>query len=1493
MENNNYLSSGVNYIPLTVLDKSHSIFKNENGGNFDLGTPDGTTVGSNGRYCFGLGEPTQFHWEDNGVYDQAGIHYAEGDSGVFVNNNGDRGIQVWLYFGDNYNPDEAVSSSGSGSEGYEGEFDREGYTNPANGEIGYWQKYTYILPNSRATIPWIMDDEVGAQSTRMYFQYKNGRVDASTLEEWNGTGGLHNQAWDFNTLQSQSQSIYGYDDLYPLTYQNLNELENISSNQGYGGINIMCISVTGSLLLDSTPDNYSMDKDLLILDTDTDIYVDNNNPGDIFDGYNWGPVSSDYFEIKDLTFINGSRFQFGDSAQFSLSGECQSKHYFLVNGVEIEASNVTYDIVTDTTSFLVEFDGADWYPRNPGSEGGSMVIESFELWFSRVNSEVITGFVEGSLIGGSTVRGTTSDGETITTTTNEFGEYDFGVPVIGTITAFGGYNPMTNEIVLDPNNDEIVTSNDISTAKAPLQTHTSLGGNISPSSSVITKLMLEHNMDKNEAVDSYVEASKVLFDATNITSNDIKSYLKLGMAGIQNSTDDDQLLFAEMVRLNKAVVEGESGFVDGGTSNNASSKQKRNIANIYRKSMINVIASSAKEDLRGLSSDYINNVGGSDPNLGSIDTKITSSTKTDVLYLIQANAIESADAKLTSTEKNLATKADWKNVASTVVESIVDNPIDSVDNVVGKTYEEIQMYYNEKALQRKSASNNTYNLKRLGGTPSKNDFTSKLNDDSFKISIVDGKYSLSGAPMDSRGNSVSQNGKTIESVRYSDSEMSNKSSVIQKNGKKYIVKKEDNKLIEEEITEGVEIIKWGKGFARRFYILGQTSNLALHIHSQNELYVNSDFMMVGDGNQRWSGNEYTEWFSSAKFNSWFPSLLGISNPDNLYPSTFQPAYKFIQGQSVKVKDENDNIRNWNIVDALTGRSAFEPGSDREFAILEIISGYISHLNSSFNSEIAEIKNIIQGIINTQSGSRKDSDGDGIVDGADAFPNDATEWSDLDNDNIGDNADTDRDGDGFSNTEERIEGTNPLDGTSIPTDTDNDGIGNVADTDDDNDGWTDAQEVEEGSNPLDRDSVPEDNDKDGIGDKTDTDDDNDGVSDSEDAFSEDATESVDTDGDGTGDNADTDDDGDGWTDAEEAVEGTNPLDNKSVPTDSDNDGIGDKADTDDDNDGVSDSEDAFPNDPTETVDTDGDGTGDNADTDDDNDTYSDEDEIEAGTDPKDSESYPELSEVSPQGRQSAELTRNLKGFFTTNESGSYSGTGTTINEMSGLRNSTNATLKNGVSYVNDDTSVNVPYFVFDGVDDHFSWAHNPNIKLGIGNEGPGMTYSMWIKPNAKTAHIINNDAYGTSYYYGVNIGIYSDGRIFTNEMNQGHPQRKGKYNRDLTLFQTVDGKNPLTDAMANGDWVHVCITYTDFGGGRNKALYINGQLWNSIANGNGFASSYRRYVDYTTAHGGSVGIMGASVAYYSGGFESVKIFEGPLSARDVEDEFNARKGLFNL
>lgn len=70
----------------------------------------------------------------------------------------------------------------------------------------------------------------------------------------------------------------------------------------------------------------------------------------------------------------------------------------------------------------------------------------------------------------------------------------------------------------------------------------------------------------------------------------------------------------------------------------------------------------------------------------------------------------------------------------------------------------------------------------------------------------------------------------------------------------------------------------------------------------------------------------------------------------------------------------------------------------------------------------------------------------------------------------------------------------------------------------------------------------------------TDSDHDGVPDDQDAFPNDASESVDTDGDGIGNNADIDDDNDGISDADEVANGLNPLDASDAQADADGDGF---------------------------------------------------------------------------------------------------------------------------------------------------------------------------------------------------------------------------------------------------------------------------------------------------------------------------------------------------
>ena len=99
-----------------------------------------------------------------------------------------------------------------------------------------------------------------------------------------------------------------------------------------------------------------------------------------------------------------------------------------------------------------------------------------------------------------------------------------------------------------------------------------------------------------------------------------------------------------------------------------------------------------------------------------------------------------------------------------------------------------------------------------------------------------------------------------------------------------------------------------------------------------------------------------------------------------------------------------------------------------------------------------------GVDDIEAKGAKDSDGDGVPDDEDALPNDPNESVDTDSDGIGNNADTDDDGDTMPDEFELANGLDALNAAD-------------ADADADGDGFTNLEEFQAGTDPQDAADFP--------------------------------------------------------------------------------------------------------------------------------------------------------------------------------------------------------------------------------------------------------------------------------------------------------------------------------------------------------------------------------------------------------------------------------------
>ncbi|MCK4757266.1 MAG: right-handed parallel beta-helix repeat-containing protein [Thermoplasmata archaeon] len=203
------------------------------------------------------------------------------------------------------------------------------------------------------------------------------------------------------------------------------------------------------------------------------------------------------------------------------------------------------------------------------------------------------------------------------------------------------------------------------------------------------------------------------------------------------------------------------------------------------------------------------------------------------------------------------------------------------------------------------------------------------------------------------------------------------------------------------------------------------------------------------------------------------AIEDVTINDNDDPVADAGPYQTVAEGTIVIFDGSSSTDNigivnytWTFNDGVQNITLYEVAPTHNFTIAGNYTVTLTVKDDASNSDAGTM------MVSVNPTSIVDTDGDGVPDDQDEFPDDPDETTDTDGDGIGDNADTDDDDDGFLDEWEETLGTDPADSDDTPTDTDGDGIpdGDTEntkswmDTDDDGDGVPDADDPD----PLDPD-----------------------------------------------------------------------------------------------------------------------------------------------------------------------------------------------------------------------------------------------------------------------------------------------------------------------------------------------------------------------------------------------------------------------------------------
>ena len=209
--------------------------------------------------------------------------------------------------------------------------------------------------------------------------------------------------------------------------------------------------------------------------------------------------------------------------------------------------------------------------------------------------------------------------------------------------------------------------------------------------------------------------------------------------------------------------------------------------------------------------------------------------------------------------------------------------------------------------------------------------------------------------------------------------------------------------------------------------------------------------------------------------------------------------------------------------------------------------------------------------------------------------------------------------------------------------------------------------------------------------------------------------------------------------------------------------------------------------------------------------------------------------------------------------SYSGSGTTWYDLIG---NNNATLVNGVAY----NSANGGFLTFDGVNDYVL---ANNISLNSAFSSTSVSHFTWVYPISPGQIVVElGQTTINNGWHDSNIEI-SSGGVFS--------------------FSTWHGTfaNKVISTQSFNAWYYVGFTYN----GTTLTAYINGTsvgattFTRTAPYNNGYQTHYALCATDST-NMGTQGYAGARISRFS-------VYNRALSAQEIQQNYNAIKGRFNL